>query len=538
MEMRKYALPAGSLFLAISLLLGCTNGNSASKVEGEGQTTETSPKVDGAPVKLDFMFKSHVRTKDLKTLPMFQELEKKANVDITWDQIRSGFDERRSLMFASGDYPDAFFGRGLGRDNISANRDKFLPLEDLIEQYAPNVQKMFQDFPELKELVTFDDGHIYTLPSVMPFRPQSGNVFMINKVWLDRLGLKTPTTIEEFIQVLRAFKDKDPNQNGIADEVPFDWTPGRGYFTVYGLTGSFGLSHDGSGNLLHVKDGKVSFIPAREEFKDFVKFLHQLNVEGLISKEVFTQDVSQYQARAANPEIPLVGSTLAWTIENRMSLKWAPQYEVLLPLKGTVQNPTWTLAYDNMKFGVENFSIFKNNKNPEATMRWLNEVYEPVMSMQMFYGSMGVAMEETNESGFQYKFLPAQEGMAFDIWKWTNAPGDNAPMYVTTEMEKITMPPESESSRMKLDEVYGPYMAKPDEVYPITMMKFGKEEQSELSLISADLWSYTDKKFAEWVLEGGVDEQWDKYMAEMNKIGLERYVEIYQEALNRYNKAK
>ncbi len=47
----------------------------------------------------------------------------------------------------------------------------------------------------------------------------------IYQPWLDKLGLKIPTTTDELEQVLLAFKDKDPNGNGKADEIPWSAAP-------------------------------------------------------------------------------------------------------------------------------------------------------------------------------------------------------------------------------------------------------------------------------------------------------------------------
>jgi putative aldouronate transport system substrate-binding protein len=102
-----------------------------------------------------------------------------------------------------------FFGRGaLTTADIISNLDYFLPLDDLIDQYGTNIKKMFEEMPETKNLQTFPDGKIYALGHVMPFRPSHFGAAFINQVWLDRLGLEAPTTTDEFIEVMRAFRTR------------------------------------------------------------------------------------------------------------------------------------------------------------------------------------------------------------------------------------------------------------------------------------------------------------------------------------------
>ena len=96
----------------------------------------------------------------------------------------------------------------------------FIALNDLIDQYCPNLKAEMAKRPGAEERITAPDGNIYSLP----FLGRSGNGWInsfINQPWLDKLGLEMPTTLDEFYEVLKAFKTQDPNGNGIADEIPY-----------------------------------------------------------------------------------------------------------------------------------------------------------------------------------------------------------------------------------------------------------------------------------------------------------------------------
>lgn len=183
---------------------------------------------------------THAWTKDIEDIPSFQELSEKTGVKVVWEQVRSGWEEKKNAILSSGDVPDVFLGGAITDADISAYPELFLPLNDYVEEQAPNVMRMFEEKPDTRMLAVFTDGNIYGLPSVKFHRPDSTSMMMINQDWLDALGLETPRTLEEFRDVLRAFRDGDPNGNGKADEIPFDFSNNRGLFTAMNLIGAYG----------------------------------------------------------------------------------------------------------------------------------------------------------------------------------------------------------------------------------------------------------------------------------------------------------
>lgn len=83
-----------------------------------------------------------------------------------------------------------FSDPGIEDSDITTNIDYFVPLEDLIDQYAPNIRNLFEKDPITEKMSTFLDGHIYGLPQRMPLRPTSNDTLGINKTWLDKLGFR------------------------------------------------------------------------------------------------------------------------------------------------------------------------------------------------------------------------------------------------------------------------------------------------------------------------------------------------------------
>lgn len=103
----------------------------------------------------------------------------------------------------------------------------FQDLTDLIDKYAVNYKEQFaklskdeQDY--INSRGTTDDGGFYGMPlyTAFDYIDHLQNIMYINKTWLDAVGLSVPTNISELEAVLKAFKSKDPNGNGMADEIP------------------------------------------------------------------------------------------------------------------------------------------------------------------------------------------------------------------------------------------------------------------------------------------------------------------------------
>ncbi|MBF1120446.1 MAG: extracellular solute-binding protein, partial [Streptococcus sp.] len=241
---------------------------------------------------------------------------KEAGIEISWDTlVAADWTDKKSVLVASGDLPDAFLGSNAFNDaEIAQNQSLFIPLEDLIKENMPNLTKAMEQEPKLKAMITSPDGHIYSLPKKLPMRPTVGNQLFINKKWLDNLGLKVPETYEEFVKVLQAFKDKDANGNGDpTDEIPF----GSGNFDPtfsYILPFNNRLGADNTYEM-SVKDGKPVYLRTEESYKQGIAAMHDAYKKGLIDPELYTEDSSMSAAKRMDKSVARVGVSSGWTAD-------------------------------------------------------------------------------------------------------------------------------------------------------------------------------------------------------------------------------
>jgi putative aldouronate transport system substrate-binding protein len=475
-----------------------------------------------------------------------QEVEERAGVEIKWEQVTADWPQKKGAMLASGDIPDLIIGPNaiIDAEYVQYN-GLFEDLSDDLDQSLPNVKAMFEAKPETKYIATQLDGKIYGLPKYQRFWPATATRQFINKQWLDQLGLKEPTNWDELYEVLVAFKEKDPNGNGQKDEIPMDFAPvgtgGFGFFHPTVLLGSTGITlGEGSGQGYFVEDGKVQNFLTDDRYKEFVKFLNKCYKAGLISKEVFTQDYTKYQSVArGNGDVAKVGYTYGWELTDRFGNSLAPQYVTLAPLKQSADSTaeqSWTYDYNVLNYGVNSVSLSAQSQNKDAAMKFINELYDPKVSMQVLFGSIGTNIADNGDGS--YKVLPpADSKMDPGTWKWTSTWADNGPMYIADDL-KLELGTDMQSVGNQTEPLMSAINAidKENDVFPGMFIKYSKEDNSKLTLNNTNLMNLTMPKFSQWVTKGGIDKEWDTYVKNAEKTGLPDNLKIMQKYYDDYKK--
>ncbi|MDR0450640.1 MAG: extracellular solute-binding protein, partial [Treponema sp.] len=246
---------------------------------------------------------------DYKDNYLTRLLEGMHNVNIEFYLLSSDGNEQRTkiaLMVASDDLPDILM-QGLNTETILdygskgalAALNKWL----LDPQMAPNYAKIR---PELKPLITnaitSADGNIYGFPQ---YQPETWNLAVhrqwINTAWLEKLGLKTPSTTAELRTVLLAFRDRDPNGNGRKDEIGITglYTGTYGENVIATLINAFIFYNKG---LLSLDStGSKVIAPFTDPaFRQALAYLNDLYKEGVLDPGIFTYDSQQFRALINN----------------------------------------------------------------------------------------------------------------------------------------------------------------------------------------------------------------------------------------------
>jgi len=542
------------IILAIGILAGCGSNNSATSTENNSNNSSTttndsnSSNDNAGKVKLTALINKSSLTKDVNEMQWLAELEEKCNVEIEWQQISADWDQKKGPMFASGNIPDLLFNATSDEDYVIYD-GLFENLKPLIEEYAPNIQRMFKEHPEIEYLATMLSGEIYAIPSYKGgLWPDASNVAFINQVWLDNVGKEIPTTWGELKDVLIAFRDQDANGNGDKnDEVPLDFNAEMWDFSIKQLLGSLGLQLSDDQDGYFVEDATVKNYFVDERFKTVMIFLQELYNEGLINKEVVTQGYSKCQALArGDGEIAKVGVTYGWEAGDKFGNILKDQYVMLPQLKVSADatyDLRWRKDYYSLNYLPNRVAMSAQCKNKEAAMKFIDGFYDPVVGMQVLFGGMNDVDKGIKDNGDgTYTVLPpADPSLDPGSWKWANTFADNGPYYISDEIkEKLTLGTDMQAV---LEErvVYQELLDKADpkkDIYPQGFMKYTKDELDIMARNQANINNITHQQWAIWMTgTNDIESEWDSYVESVYNAGLAENLEIRQRAFDEYLKS-
>lgn len=533
-----------SLFVLVTVLTACNKEEQSVQSSASPARTSATPAPSAdiafplaAPVTLNiFALKNAAVKKEFQDLKVFKDLQQKTNVNINWKVALGGEEgnQKKNLTIASNDLPDAYYSAWIFSEAeiIKYGSEGILiPLEDLIKKYAPNLQNVFKQRPELEKKLRAPDGHIYTLPMIQE-DPHANmpNTMLINKKWLDNLNLKMPTTIEEFRQVLLAFKNGDPNKNGKKDEIPFSFVgKGNHILNFTGFTGVFGKVVAGPLKYLSVTNGKVEYAPVSDEFKQFLTYMNGLYKDGLIDPEAFTHDNNVYYAKARAKE-RIVGAAFAWS---PFGLNQVPDaegdYVTLPPMKGPGgKEPQWYIWEPTHSLGA--FAITKVNKHPEITMKWVDQMYDPQTSYEMAFGPKDVTFKQTANG--KYESIPAPAGMTANELLYSEAPGANFVGAVLKEFRSQFNVDAATQSKIDAVKIQLPYASK--EIYPALIMS--GDDAKKLTDFNTAVETNQISWIAKFIMNGNVDKEWNDYVKSFQQAGMDQAVALYQKYYDGYKK--
>lgn len=537
--MKKSSITKSMLVLASALILTACGSKSNGAASPDYELKNISFPLE-EKVTLKFMTgSSTLAPKDPNNKLILQRLEEQTGVHIDWTNYQNDFAEKRNLDISSGDLPDAIHNDGASDVELMnwAKQGVIVPVEDLIDDYMPNLKKILDENPEYRSLITAPDGHIYSFPWIEELGEGKESIHSVNDMawinteWLDKLGLTMPETTDDLIKVLEAFKTQDPNGNGKADEIPISFINDGGNEDFKVLFGSFGEG-DNDDHIVVSNDGIVDFTADNESYKEAVKFVRSLYEKGLIDTEAFEQDWNSYVSKGGDQ---VFGLYFTW--DNNNVTGDNENYDILPVLAGPDGQKNVTRT-NNIGFSRDRMVITSANQNLELTAKWIDAQYNPLQSVQNNWGTYGDSEQqnifEFDEANQMLKHLPLEGTAPTEIRQKTEVGGPLA--ILDSYYGSVTTMPDDAKWRLDiLKENYVPYMNN-DNIYPKVFME--EKDLDRLAQIEADMKDYVTRKRSEWITKGGIDTEWDSYKAELEKYGLSEYLSIKQTYYDDYLKSQ
>ncbi|NQX58375.1 extracellular solute-binding protein [Paenibacillus qinlingensis] len=548
--MKKVFVTSMALALAMSLIVTACSSNSENGSQNTAKPTDTGKQASETPktkvnatgfpisnenIQLTIMVKKAANQGAWQDLWISKHLEEKLGGKIVATEVDdASWNEKKNLAFAAGELPDFFMTNNAFTSTDVLNygqQGQLIRLNELIDKYAPNIKKFLDANPDVKKSITDPKGNIYALPGVNPVKREASiGRYWINKQWLDKLGLKMPTTLDEFYTVLKAFKEKDPNGNGKADEIPASGSTANPLsmivLSALGLVeGSWnGITLDKTGN-------KVIYAPQQPEYKEYLIFMNKLFKEGLIDPEYYTQNIQAYRGKAQQG---LVGFFFDAAPVLSVGAEKYTDYPSFPPLTSPQNNTKmWPVQRIVTLGGLSSMAITSKNKNPEATMRIFDYAYTPEGGMSIRFGpDVGVLRQDAgvvknSDNTWQFK-NPA------DIDSYTYRSKFVTNMSLTYTDQFSVNNKEAPDSIFLTQNIVNNQIPYGKPIYPNVFLTAAETEK--VNKIQTDLKTYAEQLEAKFIYGETPISKWDEYIATLQKIGSKDLIDVYQAAFDRWNK--
>ena len=524
----------GSAVCAVALL------GSLAACGGDKKPTTTA---DGKPIVSVLVAKEPNQDK-IANMQWAKDLEADCDCKIEWQEVDNGdFANQRNTTLSAGDIPD-----------ISLHAFSFVYAEQFSNLFEdlnqdldklPNVKAFFKEKPDAQKLNTDSKGHLYTLPNAHgKNNAGTGQLMMINKAWLDKLGLQVPTTWDELENVLKAFKTEDPNGNGQADEIPMNIRKLDSYFTYYspmlllnstGIVTGFNKGVSPTG--FYAKNGVVKSFLTSDEYKEVVKYYHKLISEGLIPADWATKDDDAYNAnQISDGQIAKTGVVFGWSPTDNFG-KLKDQYIAMPAPSAPGVSPDETVwDGSSSELAPAGLTISAHAANKDAALKLANLLYSEKYSVQQFLGSFGQTLTKTGEHKYTVDSAKLDKLTKDNLY-----PGLSELLVGWIPNEVIIKGDTHADELIEVNKVYEEQRSHFDPVKDyipdyVNMDNMDPSDSAKLSTSNAEINNTVMQKTAAWMAKGGIDEEWDAYCKQLDSIGLQDNIKIWQKWYDTYTK--
>jgi putative aldouronate transport system substrate-binding protein len=551
-NLKKRLLTLLALVMMVTVVLAaCSkNENSTSSPSSSESSGASQPASNAAPVEIS-VFANQEATQDLQTSAFSKKMEEMFNFKFKWEVVPyDGAKEKRQISLASGDYPDTYIltdyiDRFSQADVLKyGQQGVIIPLNELIDQYAPNIKAALEKDPVLREFSTAPDGNIYGLVSYSQcFHCSYPNKMWLNTKWLEALNLEMPKTTEEFKKVLQAFKNDDPNGNGQKDEVPLSGSiEDFGVRVIPFLMNGF--VYDDDRNYLNLTNGKVESAAIKPEWREGLTYIKSLYDEGLIDPGAFTQNAEAFKKIGENADTQLLGAGAgmhpAIFVDIADGNKRSADYNPLPPLQG----PHAAYATHDSggitpgaKFVITN----KASKEAQIAMiKLIDYIYTPEGQTIANAGTEGIgwrkpeAGEEALGQGVTPLFYSIQQksGEAPHNTGWGGMAHFYEPKEYRDAFVQSTDVYNDDGYERRLYNATLLYEGKePQELFPAWSVWVDPAESDEAGLLQTNIKTYIEQSALQFVTGNkDLNKDWDAYVKGLEGLKLNRYLEILQKA--------
>lgn len=476
-------------------------------------------------VKKTIMIRKPGNIGDVEKMETLNYIAEKMNLEIEWIVVGAdGWDERINLMLSTNDLPDIIMKGTIPNLSAAIEDGQVIALDELMEYYSDGIKPLLEEYPGVDISSRASDGKLYTLPGINTLRPNltSHRNLWINQQWLDNLGLEIPTTTDELLDVLRAFRDEDANGNGnTSDEIPYAIEDSGATHSgrVDIISGLFGLYYNMGYENIQLEGDTVSFLKNTDEWKEVLQYMNTMYTEGLMDNEVYTQTGDMSIAKISSGNVGIFGLS-----SDDLFTTVSDQYVALAPVQSpNGKTPVIQLASNSM--GSNTF-ITSADETPWVSFRLLDYFFteEGSMTVGCFNEDLiGVTCQKKEDGSWDYsdEMINDERGVAVAVGDACPLPGggfgywrnENNSNYIYSEKVQENVP------------VWEPYY-QADPVYGTPL--FDSQTQEKVDEIKTDLDVYVSECQAKFITGEMSFDNWDDYCTTLESLRVDELVSYYQ----------
>ena len=461
-----------------------------------------------------------------------KEWERLTNTKIKFQHVAAGNDSQLSegfnILVASGSYPDIIEYKWIdypGGPISAINDGVIIPLNDVFKKYCPNISAFLKDHPDIAKMISTDDGTYYCFPFLRGTSMENNKLlfsegWVLRKDLLDKLGLGIPETPDEWYTVLKGFKDM-----GIKTPLVL-----RKDHVSRALSTGFDSWDD-----FYVEDGKVRFGLIEPERKNYLGTVSKWYKEGLLDNDYFAVDKKVQATKVLNNEC---GATWApggsgigtWLPAMRKS---NPQVELVSASQMTSKKGQYAkFARMNQVYSNSGYSgaISTSCKNVEAAAKLLDFNYSEKGHNLANFGIEGVSFNMVNGyPAYTDVIMNNKDGLSKTQAMSMYIRGHIHGPFVQDQRELeqyYDLPELTEALELWTHNDMGKH------IYPPASTT--QEESEQLAIIINNVNTYRDEMEAKFITGALSINDFDKYVAQLKKFGIEKAIEIKQAAYDRY----
>jgi len=514
--------------LVMLLLLSCAAcGSKEASQDKSAETTvpnstavaeNTAPEKTAAstePAELSIFFTLTKSLCDRNDNVTIREIERLTNTKITCIEAPTGQGiEKLSILVAGNQVPDIVWAETTVI-NKYGSQGLFINYKDVLDTKMPNAKAELND--EMISKMSASDGKLYALSKIV--EQGSGSLFA-RQDWMKKLGLSMPKTLDDYYNMIVAFRDRDPDGNGKND------TFGIAFNDGHLASGPFGLPLK---DFVLLEDGTVTYSAIHPNMKKAWEFAHKLYADGLIDPEYTTLTGSQVQEKLINEQYGmwygkssanmLVGSTIR---KNNPEKTEAIMVVIDAPAAEGVANPCWSyvplIESVNKVMYTQGSAISAASPNQDAAIALIDWMYTEEGETTTIFGKEG---ETYTMVDGKPTFVEALRGPDHSDARVSNGCWE---VYMLAGVHDIL----ADRNAQVWDELTIKNI-------DATLANAGGRPINFVTPLGESIQTEVNKTFDEFMVQAvlgseGIDSLWDKWVAEFNRLGGNDWIKEVNEA--------